>query len=171
MRSAYSSLVLFAFACLTLGCECFTPTLRIPLNARSAAKFQTRPLRIVPRASLSDGYYSLAATATNLLLAFDSEGSKVDRLYNGVPATGAVEVRRSMFQCFVGYWSEKVRGLFANDTFAYFQAPMWALPVFAVAISLFLAIAVPLLLKPGADAFNDQRNDIGIFSDKNHPYK
>ena len=47
---------------------------------------------------------------------------------------------------------------------------MLALPIFAVAISVFLAIAVPLLLKPGADAFNDQRNDIGVFSDKNHPW-
>ena len=46
------------------------------------------------------------------------------------------------------------------------QAPAWALPLFAVGISLLLAIAVPLLLKPGADAFNEQRNDIGVFSDK-----
>ena len=50
------------------------------------------------------------------------------------------------------------------------QAPMFALPIFAVAIALFLGIAVPLLLKPGSDAFNDQRNDIGVFSDKNHPW-
>ena len=48
---------------------------------------------------------------------------------------------------------------------------MLALPIFAVAISLFLAIAVPLLLKPGSDAFNEQRNDIGVFSDKNHQNK
>ncbi len=54
--------------------------------------------------------------------------------------------------------------------FSRLQAPMWALPIFAVAISFFLAIAVPLLLKPGSDAFNDQRNDIGVFSDKNHPW-
>jgi hypothetical protein len=51
------------------------------------------------------------------------------------------------------------------------QAPMWALPVFAFAISALLAIAVPLLLKPGSDAFNEQRNDIGVFSDKNHPFE
>jgi hypothetical protein len=89
-----NSLVCIAFACLTIGAECFTPTLRVlPLNAPpSAAKLQTRSLRIAPRASLSDGYYSLAASATNLLVAFDAEGSKVDRLYNGIPATGAVEV-------------------------------------------------------------------------------
>jgi hypothetical protein len=50
------------------------------------------------------------------------------------------------------------------------QAPMWALPIFAIVISLFIGIAVPLLLKPGSDAFNEQRNDIGVFSDKNHPW-
>jgi hypothetical protein len=38
--------------------------------------------------------------------------------------------------------------------------------VFAIGFSLILAIAIPLLLKPGADAFNEQRNDIGVFSDK-----
>ncbi len=47
---------------------------------------------------------------------------------------------------------------------------MWALPIFAIVISLFIGIAVPLLLKPGSDAFNEQRNDIGVFSDKNHPW-
>ena len=26
--------------------------------------------------------------------------------------------------------------------------------------------AVPLLMKPGTDAFNEQRNDNGVFSDK-----
>ena len=41
------------------------------------------------------------------------------------------------------------------------QAPAWALPVFAVGIAAILAVAVPLLLKPGTDAFNEQRNDIG----------
>ena len=47
---------------------------------------------------------------------------------------------------------------------------MWALPILAITMSAFLAIAVPLLLKPGSDAFNEQRNDIGVFSDKNHPW-
>ena len=41
------------------------------------------------------------------------------------------------------------------------QAPAWALPVFAIGIAAILAVAVPLLLKPGTDAFNEQRNDIG----------
>jgi len=30
-----------------------------------------------------------------------------------------------------------------------------------VGVAGLLAIAVPLLLKPGTDAFNEQRNDIG----------
>jgi hypothetical protein len=81
------------FACLALGCECFAPTLnQIPRSRKLSAVSQTRPLRIAPKATLSADYYSLMATATNLLLAVDSDESKVDRLYNGIPATGAVEV-------------------------------------------------------------------------------
>jgi hypothetical protein len=81
------------FACLALGCECFAPTLnQIPRSRKLSVVSQTRPLRIAPKASLSADYYSVMATATNLLLAVDSDESKVDRLYNGIPATGAVEV-------------------------------------------------------------------------------
>jgi hypothetical protein len=92
MRSIQSRFFV-ALACLAILGECFTPVLRVlPLNARSAVKVQNRPLRMVPTASISGGFSSLATSATNLLLAFDSEGSMVDRLYNGIPATGAVEV-------------------------------------------------------------------------------
>ncbi len=45
---------------------------------------------------------------------------------------------------------------------------MWALPIFEVEIFLFLVSAVPLLLKPAVDAFDELRNDISVFSDKNH---
>ena len=79
----------------------------------------------------------LSDLATNaLLLAADSDDSTVDRLYNGVKATGEV------------------------------NAPGWVLPVAAIGIAAILSIAVPLALKPGSDAFNEMRNDIGVFSDK-----
>jgi hypothetical protein len=82
------------FVCLILGCESFAPTLySLPKANRLNLVSQTRSLRVSPKASLTTEYYNVMATATNLLLAVDSDDSKVDRLYNGIPATGAVDVR------------------------------------------------------------------------------
>ncbi len=93
MLVQFHIILIVAIACLAIGCECFTPALRtIPFNARPAVKIQIRPLRFAPRASLYDGYYSLATTATNLLLAIDDEGSKVEKLYDEVSETVAAEV-------------------------------------------------------------------------------
>lgn len=82
-------------------------------------------------------FHQVGAAGTSALLLLAQEAeTKTDRLYNGVPLTGNVE------------------------------APAWALPVLAVGVAAVIAVAVPLLLKPGTDAFNEQRNDIGVFSDK-----
>jgi len=35
-----------------------------------------------------------------------------------------------------------------------------------VGVAVIVAVAVPLLLKPGTDAFEQQRNDIGTFSER-----
>ena len=79
--------------CFVLGCEGFVPTLnQLPRASKLSIVSQTRPLRIAPKASLTADYYNVMAAATNLILAVDSDESKVDRLYNGIPATGAVEV-------------------------------------------------------------------------------
>mmetsp|Transcript_37003 Transcript_37003/g.91076 ORF Transcript_37003/g.91076 Transcript_37003/m.91076 type:complete len:136 (+) Transcript_37003:37-444(+) len=102
-----------------------------PLSLRPAAL--TRSSRSASRMSLN--LVPLAAFHNALLLAdigFDSDGSKTDRLYNGIPVTGAVE------------------------------APPYALPLLAVAISLGLAVLIPLILKPGTDAFNEGRTNAGI---------
>ena len=45
------------------------------------------------KASLSDSYNSILVGVANMLVAVDSDGSKTDNLYNGIPATGAVEVK------------------------------------------------------------------------------
>ena len=57
-----------------------------------------RRLRLTTtKASLSDMYTSSAVALANILLAVDSDESKTDNLYNGIPATGAVEVVHSKF--------------------------------------------------------------------------
>eukprot|EP00286_Rhodomonas_abbreviata_P028513 CAMPEP_0181300944 /NCGR_PEP_ID=MMETSP1101-20121128/7161_1 /TAXON_ID=46948 /ORGANISM="Rhodomonas abbreviata, Strain Caron Lab Isolate" /LENGTH=92 /DNA_ID=CAMNT_0023406217 /DNA_START=168 /DNA_END=446 /DNA_ORIENTATION=+ len=90
--------------------------------------------------SMPDGVY-VAATRAFALLAdtgFDSGGSKTDRLYDGKALTGAVE------------------------------APPFALPLLALTIGIGLAVAIPLVLKPGTDAFNAGRpeNRDDDFQDK-----
>lgn len=76
----------------------------------------------------------IVAVSNAMLLAADtpivdefSDGSKTDRLYNGKALTGAVE------------------------------APGFALPLLALGVGLGLAVLIPLILKPGTDAFNAGR--------------
>ncbi len=82
-----------------IGVECFT---LVPAQIRSPVLLKTqlflkpvqssRCLRLTPKASLSSVYSTVLAGVANVLLAVDSDESKVDNLYNGIPATGAVEV-------------------------------------------------------------------------------
>ncbi len=89
---------LLLLATLSIGVECFT---LVPAQTRSPITLKTpflkpaqssRCLRLTPKASLSNTYSTVLAGVANILLAVDSDGSKVDNLYNGIPATGAVEV-------------------------------------------------------------------------------
>jgi hypothetical protein len=49
-----------------------------------------------------------------------------------------------------------------------FQVPILAFPIFALSAFVYFAIALPLYLKPGTD---EQRNDTGVLSDKDHQKK
>ena len=69
-------------------------TLRSTVPSSSAAMRLSRrsgptstSMSMIPDVNMPQVY----AAATQLLLAFDPDGSKTDSLYNGVPATGAVE--------------------------------------------------------------------------------
>ncbi len=90
--------LLFVASC-AIGVECFAPIpalgrRSVSLNSQTLLKpaKASRCLRSKTKASLSDGYNSVLAGVANILLAVDSDGSKTDSLYNGIPATGAVEV-------------------------------------------------------------------------------
>ncbi len=91
---------LLLVATFIVGVECFT-IIPVQINNHFSLKTQTfikrnaqssRCLRLTTKASLSTSYSTALAAVTNLLLAVDSDESKVDNLYNGIPATGAVEV-------------------------------------------------------------------------------
>mmetsp|Transcript_22539 Transcript_22539/g.56918 ORF Transcript_22539/g.56918 Transcript_22539/m.56918 type:complete len:146 (-) Transcript_22539:378-815(-) len=133
-------------AVLILSCAlcagAFAPPSTLPLAKGGISASSARPLRglMATKATLHLPV-PVYTIATNILLAttldgFDSDGSKTDNLYNGIPATGEV------------------------------AAPAWFPIAAGFAIALVLTAAIPLLLKPGADAFNEQRNNIGVYSDK-----
>mmetsp|Transcript_12726 Transcript_12726/g.32016 ORF Transcript_12726/g.32016 Transcript_12726/m.32016 type:complete len:146 (-) Transcript_12726:478-915(-) len=127
------------FLSSTLLATAFSPPSALRLATTSGRVASARPLRragVTSTKAVLDLPAPVYTAATSLLLAYDSDGSKTDSLYNGVPATGAVE------------------------------APVWVPIAIAFGISVVLTAAIPLLLKPGSDAFNEQRNNIGVFSDK-----
>eukprot|EP00282_Hemiselmis_andersenii_P026654 CAMPEP_0169485530 /NCGR_PEP_ID=MMETSP1042-20121227/32338_1 /TAXON_ID=464988 /ORGANISM="Hemiselmis andersenii, Strain CCMP1180" /LENGTH=144 /DNA_ID=CAMNT_0009600631 /DNA_START=37 /DNA_END=471 /DNA_ORIENTATION=+ len=123
-------------------CACaFTPPSTLPLSPARLPAISARPLRcpLTTTKASFDLPTPIYTIATNILLAdvgFDSAGSKTDRLYNGIPATGNVE------------------------------APAWVPFAIGFGIAVVLTAAIPLLLKPGTDAFNEQRNNIGVWTDK-----
>ena len=90
---------MLSVATFAIGVECFK---LVPAQIRNPVSLKTqsflkpvqssRYLRLTPKASLSNSYNQVLAGVANILVAVDSDGSKVDNLYNGIPATGAVEV-------------------------------------------------------------------------------
>ena len=121
-------------ASLVLGCEGFAPTLyMLPKASRLSIVSQSRSLRVSPKASLTTEYYNAMAVATNLLLAVDSDESKVDRLYNGIPATGAVEVCSLVFCCDISSSYGRIR----RHLHGHFQFLLSASPFFWLWLFLF----------------------------------
>ena len=90
-------LAILSLCALASVAEAFQPT-SMPLRTSSLAKASAgTSLRHAPRSGASLTKANMAmpiqvyTVATSLLLAFDPEGSKTDRMYDGVAATGNVE--------------------------------------------------------------------------------
>jgi hypothetical protein len=89
-----SSFICLAF--LTNGGESFSPAQRfIPVNARSAVKFQIRPSRTTPKAFNAGEFYNIASEAAKFLANCDIDEFKIN--YDAVSTTGVTEVNRCSY--------------------------------------------------------------------------